>query len=207
MAPAQRLDSSAMHTAIPGPAALLSLLLIGCGDRPAAPVAGSGSPATTSGCLAGGGYLRATLRGAINADLDWRGANISCEGSTRPDGTGLRLTIAGPLTDPHAGGAPPRRLRFVFGIDATGPDGPDHALATNVTAIVEGEQQLFATLGDDKCTTDSLRHATPDATQPSHQRVDVRGFCTGPASTIDGAARLLLSSFDFATALTTEAHP
>jgi hypothetical protein len=198
-----------MRTAIPGPFVLLSLLLLtGCGDRPATQATGAGAPGASTGCLAGGaGYLRASLRGAINADLDWRDGDMSCEGSLRPDGSGLRITIAGPLADPTAGGGPPRRLRFLFGIDATGPDGPDHALATNVTAIVEGGQQLYATQGSGKCTTDALHRATPDAAKPARQRIDARGFCTGPASSLDGSARVLVSRFDFAAALTAEEHP
>jgi hypothetical protein len=199
-----------MRVAIPGPLILLlSLLpLIGCGDRPATQATASGSTTPSPGCVAGGsGFLRATLRGAINADLDWHEGDMSCEGSLRPDGTGLRITIAGPLAAATADGGPARRLRFLFGIDATGPDGPGRALATNVTAIVEGEQQLYATQGDDKCTTDSLHRATPDAAKPARQRIDARGFCTGPASSLDGSARVLVSRFDFAAALTAEEHP
>ncbi len=55
-------------------------------------------PAATAHCLPdAGGYLRAQLRGAINADLDWHDADIHCEGGPRPDGEGLRVSIAGPL--------------------------------------------------------------------------------------------------------------
>lgn len=194
-----------MRIAIPGPAALLALLLIGCGDRPAAHAGDPGHTADTeaaTGCLGGNGYLRADLHGAINAALDWHDADMSCAGGLRPDGTGLRITIAGPL--PAAGGGAARHLRFLFGIEASGPDGPDHALPTNLTAIVEGEQALYATRGDDKCTIDSLRRTAPDPAQPRHLRIDVRGFCTGPATSIDGAARLLVSRFDFAASYTAE---
>jgi len=194
-----------MHPAFPVPLLLLGLLpLIGCGDHPAAPPVAAASVATATGCLAGGaGYLRATLRGAINADLYWRDAEMSCEGSLRPDGSGLRVTLAGPLP----GDGVPRRLRFLFGIDAQGPDGPDRALPTNVTVIVEGAQQLYSTQGDDKCTTDSLRREIPDAQQPALRHIAARGFCTGPAATLDGSARVLVSRFDFAAVLHTEDHP
>ena len=177
-------------------------LLIGCSAAEPTPAAKQEANA----CLPGSGaFLRATLRGALNADIDWRDAQLSCEGSARPDGRGLRITLAGPL--PAAPGAAPRRLRFVFGIDTPGPGGTEQALPTNLTVILEGEQQLFATRGDDKCTTDRLHRsdAAPGATRPT--QVEARGFCTSPASTLDGSARLLVSTFDFATSLSTEPAP
>src|SRR5882762_6108290 len=70
----------------------------------------SGAAAADS-CLPGErGYLRARVRGAIDADIDWRGAQLHCEGGARPEGPGLRLSFGGP---PDAQG---RRLRLVFGI-------------------------------------------------------------------------------------------
>jgi hypothetical protein len=196
-----------MRNPLPGPLALCLALLMGCGARvpaeaanpePAAnpPAAGAATP-----CLpAGSAYLRASLRGAINADLDWTDAQISCAGSARPDGSGLRLTLAGPLA-PVAAGQPERRLRFVFGVGSAAPGATEQALPTNLTAIIEGGQQAFATLGDDKCTTDRLQRGPVEG---GRQRIEARGFCTGPAATLDGSARLLVSTFDFAVALSTE---
>lgn len=193
-----------MRIEISGPATLLALVLIGCGDRSTAETGNAAAAPQPAGCLAGdAGYLKASLRGAINADLDWHGTEMSCDGSTRPDGHGLRITIAGPLVSNGV----TRSLRFVFGIEANGPDGPDRALATNLTAIIEGEKTIYSTRGDDKCTTDSLRREIPDPTQPRQRRIDASGFCTGPASSLDGAARLLVSRFDFATTYTTEDRP
>ncbi|MBS0388882.1 MAG: hypothetical protein JSR15_10420, partial [Proteobacteria bacterium] len=55
----------------------------------------TGTPRAT--CLPGErGYLRASLRGEIDADLDWRGALLQCEGGARPDGRGLRVSFLGP---------------------------------------------------------------------------------------------------------------
>ncbi len=157
-------------------------------------------------CLPGSGaFLRATLRGALNADIDWHEAQVSCEGSARPDGRGLRITLAGPL--PAAPGLAPRRLRFVFGIDTPGPGGSDQALPTNLTVILEGEQQLFATRGDDKCTTDRLQRSELPAGASGAAQVEARGFCTSPASSLDGSARLLVSTFDFSASLSTEPAP
>jgi len=120
---------------------------------------------------------------------------MSCQGGLRPDGRGLRVTLAGA---PRADG---RRMRFVFGIQDVPEGATVRARPTNLTILFEGEQRVFATRGDDKCTTDELvqqRLGTPG--DPRRRwRVVARGFCVAPASTLAGDARLLLTSFDFAS--------
>ena len=178
-------------------AAMLGMLNVACGaaDRPTAAAA----TASSGQCLPdASGFLRAQLRGAINVDLDWHDADIRCEGGPRPDGEGLRVTIAGPLPA-SAGEQAGRTLRFVFGIDNAASATEGSALATNLTAIVEGEGALYATRGDDKCTVDHLqRRSASNAADAREFRVDARGFCLGPASSIDGQTRLLVTTFDFA---------
>lgn len=155
------------------------------------------------------GFLRAQLRGALVADLEWQDAEIHCEGGSRPDGSGVRVSIVGPWPQ-SAGLAAGRKLRFVFGIDADAATLDGSALPTNLTLIVEGDAApggesptLYATRGDDKCTTDRLRRQAIDGT-PQSFRVDARGFCLGPASTLDGNQRLLVATFDFAARITLE---
>lgn len=187
---------------------LLGPLAVACS---AADPAASATPASqaASHCLPdASGFLRAQLRGAINADLDWHDADIRCEGGPRPDGEGLRVSIAGPLPA-SAGENAGRTLRFVFGIDTAAVVTEGSALATNLTAILEGspgsaDAALYATRGDDKCTVDRLqrRSTTPDARD---YRVDVRGFCLGPASSLDGETRLHVTTFDFAGRVSLEA--
>ncbi|MCC6170722.1 MAG: hypothetical protein IT481_01715 [Gammaproteobacteria bacterium] len=180
-------------------------------DSPASPL----DPATTGDaatfavptargpCLAAtrNGYLRARLRGALDLDLAWDGATMQCEGGSRPDGHGLRVTLAG---EPRGGSG--RRLRFVFGIDDVPEGASARARPTNVTLIFEGEQRLFATRGDDKCTTDELRQERIGALGGPRRswRVVARGFCVAPATTLAGDARLLLTSFDFAAEVSYE---
>ena len=181
-------------------ATLFALLLAACGPAQEAP-----NPNATpgaAGCAPGGqAYLRARLRGAIEADLDWRDAEMSCEGGLRPDGSGLRLAIAGPLKTSG------QKLRFVFGIDTVRKDGHETNAATNLTLIVEGAQQLYATLGNDKCTTDTLERGAIGSDTASRQPVLVRGFCTGPAATMDGGSRVLVERFDFTTSYPTGNAP
>jgi hypothetical protein len=176
----------------------------GIPNVPEAPV--PASPAMGRGpCLGAtrNGYLRARLRGALDLDLAWDGATMQCEGGARPDGRGLRVTIAG---EPRGGG---RRLRFVFGIDDVPEGASVRARPTNLTLIFEGEQRLFATRGSDKCTTDELRQERIGALGGPRRswRVVARGFCVAPATTLAGDARLLLTSFDFASEVTHEDDP
>lgn len=151
------------------------------------------APQAPHGCLAAGnGYLRAQIRGARNLDIDWHNAELECQGGPRP-GKGLRLAFAGP---PQADG---HRLRLVFGVARVREGGGGRELPTNLTVIFEGEQQLFATRGDDHCTVDQLRQERLTAEGPRRPwRVVARGFCVSPASTLNSDARILITRFDFA---------
>lgn len=148
----------------------------------------------TPGCIAGGdGALHARLRGAMVAELDWNNAQMQCEGGTRPDG-GLRLAFAGRL--PGTDGAPPRQLRFIFGVDQhDAAAGAALVLPTNLTVIVEGEQQVYATRGDEHCALESLERTPLEAGRKL--RVRARGYCLGPATDLAGDTRLLVPTFEF----------
>jgi hypothetical protein len=155
---------------------------------PAAALAGHG-------CLpSGNGYLHARIRGALNIDVDWENAEIDCDGGPRPDGSGLRVSFAGP---PHGDG---RRMRMVFGVGSVHEGHNGHDLPTNLTVIFEGEDRLFATRGSDHCTVDELRQERVGALGGPKRswRIIARGFCISPASTLNSDARILVSRFDFA---------
>jgi hypothetical protein len=156
---------------------------------------------STTGCLASGnGYLRARIRGALNLDINWKNAEIECEGGARPDGSGIRVSFAGPKSSDG------RRVRMVFGVGSASEGSQGYALPTNLTVIFEGEKRLFATRGEDKCTVDRLqqeRVGDPGSPDRSY-RVVARGFCVAPASAIDGEERIVVTSFDFAGRVTFE---
>jgi len=148
-----------------------------------------------AGCLPGGnGYLRAAIRGAMNLNIDWHNGEMECEGEVRPNGHGLRISFAGPK---HSDG---RRLRMVFGVAGTKEGTPGRELPTNLTVIFEGEQRLFATRGDDRCTVDKLEQERLGALGGPKRsyRIIASGFCISPASTLDGSGRILVTRFDFA---------
>ncbi len=156
---------------------------------PASAAAAEPAPAPASCLSSGDGYLRAHLAGAIDADIDWPNSGTRCEGAARRDPRGVRLSFARP------GGSSPDLL-FVFGITGVQEGAPAHGLGVNLTIIVQGSSEIFGTLGDSRCTIDSLaqqRLGTGDA-----YRVEARGFCTQPAHAVRGGGALLVNRFDFA---------
>jgi hypothetical protein len=153
------------------------------------------STGAKTGCFAAAdGYLRARIRGALDLDLDWKDAQMQCDGGPRPAGNGIRVSIGGPLDGKG------RRVRIVFGISRITEGAGGQNLPTNVTILFEGEKRIFATLGDDKCTVDSLsqRRAESPAPDRAIYRLEARGFCLGPAGSLSGGERVLMTSFDFA---------
>ena len=202
-----QLPTNRLHALAAALAALAgALALLACtggatpGSVATAPaVAPPGADQPDAGCLPGErGYLRASLRGAIDTEVDWRGAQLQCEGGARPEGRGLRVSFLGPAD------ASGRRLRLVFGIAARPGVGGTRNAATNVTVIVEGQRRLYATQGDDKCAVEALRQEALPVTAVAapgtarSYRIAARGYCIDPATALDGTERLYINRFDFA---------
>ncbi|MDP9014621.1 MAG: hypothetical protein M3O41_18570 [Pseudomonadota bacterium] len=163
----------------------------------AAPL-GSPTPARTAapaqlaaaGCLpSGDGYLRARIAGAIDAKIDWPNSGTRCQGESKSAPPGVRLSFQ---RDSHS----KPDLLFVFGLTGIREGQPARAAATNLTIIVQGTDKIFGTLGDSRCTVDSL---SQQPLQPDHMfRVEARGFCTQPAHAVRGNEVVLVSTFEFA---------
>ena len=174
-------------------------LIAACSPKtPTSAIVAAGSPIATGGgkCLPDGSdFLRAQLRGAVNADLRWQASELECDGGARPDGSGVRISLSGPLDS--AG----HRLRMVFGVAATPGENGQVERPTNITLLMEDAHKLYATLGDGKCTIDALTQSPlPGPDQPPvNYRIAARGFCVDPAATLDGRERVYIDRFDFAT--------
>jgi hypothetical protein len=141
-------------------------------------------------CLdSGDGYLHAKLGGAVNAHLDWPNSGTRCEGEFRENPPGVRLSFQ------RASGAAPNLL-LVFGLTGVKEGVAAREVKANLTVIVQGTSRVFGTLGDSRCTVDSLTQR-PLATARSY-RVEARGFCTQPAHAVRGKGDVLVSTFEFA---------
>jgi hypothetical protein len=139
-------------------------------------------------CLASGdGYLRARVAGALETRVDWRNSGLRCQGEARDAPPGVRLSFQRP------GGKPD--LLFVFGLTGVREGRPAHEVATNLTIIVQGTDRIYGTLGDSRCTVDSLAQRRLGG---KNYRLEARGFCTQPAHAVRGEGVVLVSTFEFA---------
>jgi hypothetical protein len=152
----------------------------------------------SSTCLSSGdGYLRAHLAGAIEATIDWPNSGTQCEGEPRDKPPGVRLSFK------RGSGGGANDLLFVFGITGVHEGKPAREAGVNLTVIVQGTDHIFGTLGDSRCTVDSLTQR-PLGKEGSY-RVEARGFCTQPAHAVRGDGAVLVSTFEFAGLVTYEA--
>lgn len=153
-------------------------------------------PSAAAVCLpSGDGYFRARMAGAIDAKIDWPNSGTRCQGESKTEPPGVRLSFQ------RAAGAKPDLL-FVFGLTGVRPGQPAHAVGANLTVIVQGTNKIFGTRGDSRCTIDTLAQ-TPLST-PRSYRVEARGFCTQPARAVRGNEAVLVSTFEFAGLVTYE---
>jgi len=159
---------------------------------PNAPPAAAGAPAVTASaaCLpSGDGYFRAHVAGALEAVIDWPNSGTRCEGETKASPPGVRLSFQ------RAAGAA-QDLLFVFGLTGVTEGKPGRAIGANLTIIIQGTDRIFGTLGDKRCTVDSLAQRPLPAA--GTYRLEARGFCTQPAHAVRGTGDVLVSTFEFA---------
>jgi len=160
---------------------------------PAKAPAATQTTAATACLQSGDGYFRARVAGAIDATIDWPNSGTRCEGEPRDKPPGVRLSFqraSGGATD----------LLFVFGITGVREGQPLREAGANLTVIVQGTNRIFGTLGDSRCTVDSLTQRALEA--PGSYRLEARGFCTQPAHAVRGNGAVLVSTFEFAGLVT-----
>jgi hypothetical protein len=145
--------------------------------------------AATPGCLSSGdGYLRAKLGGAVEAQLDWPNSGTECQGESRGSPPGVRMSFRRESSKLD--------LLLVFGVTGVLEGQAGREYAANVTVIVQGTSEIYGTLGDSRCTVDSLQQRPLPLA--GTYRIEVRGFCTQPAHAVHGSGDVLVSTFEFA---------
>jgi hypothetical protein len=170
--------------------ALIIGLLAAAGSSDAAAPPGAPVKRAAVACLeSGDGYLRAKMAGAVDAHIDWPNSGTRCEGEFRENPPGVRLSF-----QRAAASAP--NLLLVFGLTGVKEGLSAREVKANLTVIVQGTSRIFGTLGDSRCTVDSLTQR-PLAAARSY-RIEARGFCTQPAHAVRGKGDVLVSTFEFA---------
>lgn len=162
-----------------------------CAGADPAPAQSLANP--TSECLdAGDASLRARLRGAVEADLDWRGQTLECEGMPRPDGAGVRVRFRSRLPDGRA-------LAVLFAAGALAPGETRAGVPVNVTLLVEDAGEVYGTQGSDRCRLDHVEQLEIPSPVPGARRfrIEGRGFCVAPARAPYGSSAVLVNRFDF----------
>ncbi len=163
----------------------------GAAATPGAPVKASAVACLTSG----DGFLRAKLAGAVDANLDWPNSGTRCEGESRDKPPGVRLSFQRAAGSDRAPGNTPNLL-LVFGLSGVTRGQSAREVKANLTVIVQGTSHIYGTLGDSRCTVDSLSQRPLNSS--GAYRVEARGFCTQPAHAVRGKGDVLVSTFEFA---------
>jgi hypothetical protein len=87
-------------------------------------------------------------------------------------------------------------LLLVFGLTGVKQGESARAVKANLTVIVQGTSRIYGTLGDSRCTVDSLSQRPLG--NAGVFRIEARGFCTQPAHAVRGKGDVLVSTFEFA---------
>ena len=129
------------------------------------------------------------MAGALDRIIDWPNSGTRCQGETKAQPAGVRLSFQ---REPSG----KENLLFVFGLTGVREGQPSREVGTNLTLIVQGTPKIYGTLGDSRCTVDSLAQKPLSAAHT--YRLEARGFCTQPAHAVRGSGEVLVSTFEFA---------
>jgi hypothetical protein len=150
--------------------------------------------AEAQACPAGmEGVLAATLRGAVNTQLDWRGAEVDCDGMPRP-ADGSRLRFRGELET----GAP---LTVLIGIDDLAPGVTGREMPANVTLVFEGTGLFFGSRQQTGCWADVADNLPLPG---SGWRVSGEVYCVHGLAEIGGSTSVTITELKFTGALAAE---
>lgn len=128
-----------------------------------------------------------SISGKFNARLDWTGDRLVCEGTPRPDNTGLRLMF----------GSDADELLVVLAVTGLTPGATGRDLPANLTLVRQRLGEFYGTLGDGNCRVDILQNESLGEGGDAPWRIHGEGRCPEPVGAIgnDGAVRIAPFSF------------
>lgn len=134
------------------------------------------------------GYLRASLTGALTADIDWPDAELRCESMRRPDDRGVRLRLSGDVRGV--------RLAFIIALPELRPGQTGAGFDSVVTLMFEGSARFFSTPNLGACWADIDTNAPLAEPGGSHVVAGTLD-CVGPLGEFNGDAYVDLRDVRF----------
>lgn len=168
------------------------VVLIACNDSPSPESAAQPLDSVdTSACIAGG-HLRANLAGGVRASLDWQAHEMVCEGMPRPDETGARIRLSGPLGN----GSDAKTLTIILGLPHLSAGVTGAELPTNVTFVEEGTGRFFGTPDTNSCWTDVTSHELLEGSTSDYV-IGGQLFCASPLPELNGSTSVTFTELSF----------
>ena len=173
-------------------AALLfvAALLVACDDAAERGGQAAAQPVLEASTCGSTGYLRASLSGALNAEIDWRDRMLRCESMRRPDDRGVRLRLSGELRG--------ERLAFIVALPELGAGETGSGFDSVVTITVEGSGRFFSTPNLGACWADIDRNEPLESTDGQHVVAGTLD-CVGPLGEFNGDAYIDLRNTSFSS--------
>ena len=166
----------------------VALALVGCAEDEPAPAPVGPEPEVAASTCGDAGYLRATLSGALTAELDWPDAALRCESMRRPDDRGVRLRLSGEVGN--------ERLAFIIAVPELEADETGTEFDSVVTITVAGSGRFFSTANLGACWTDIEKNTPLDDTD-GPRIVAGSVTCVGPLGEFNGDAYVDVRSLVF----------
>ncbi len=170
----------------------LFLALTACTEsqspEPATPPAGSVDAAA---CITGG-HLRVVLAGGLRATLDWQAHEMVCEGMPRPNETGARIRLSGPLG--HDSDA--KTLTIILGLPHLSAGVTGAELPTNVTLVEEGTGRFYGTPDTNSCWTDVTSHQLIEGSSGDYE-ISGQLYCALPLPELNGSTSVTFTELSF----------
>lgn len=172
---------------------LLGLASVGCGG------AQPGRSTTTVTECVPGGELVASVYGHREAELDWRGSELDCEGMRRPRGQGARLRFEGPVPAIDEGPVPGNhgeaaRLAFIIALPELAEGQTGSELPAGVTLMEVDEGRFFSSPEQAGCWADVERH---ERLESGDWRIGGIVYCVSPLAEINGASSISIRDLRF----------
>lgn len=160
------------------------------GTQEPVPAAFLPPPAADAGGCGDSGYLRTTLYGSFDGEIDWSNGELDCTGMPRPDDAGARLRFAGTAADGV------QSLAFIIAMPALERGTAARELASNVTIIEEGSGRFFSTSGLASCWTDVDAQTVVDDASDTYS-ISGTLYCITALAEVNGDSSVLLRELHF----------